>query len=346
MIDIHTHTKYSDGTSTVQELLQEAQTKGLTLLSITDHNTIEAYRELSNPTIRNIFKGSILPGIEITTTYNGEIIEVLGYGFDFNKMYTSLKEKVLTFEKKQIREFDLIKNQYKKIGIKFDNNEIKFNPKIESSRGAFVQEIKKYPENYRYFLYRESLETNSGFTRNELFNPKSPLYVDETSLFPTLEETIEMIHDAEGIAFLAHPFAYSKNIPDALTDLIKNYNFDGLECYYTTFTKEQTDYLLNLCEERNMYISGGSDFHGTRKINHFLGTGNNNLNINEDIVKPWITKFIPNTRIVTSYYEPDLDAVASSYAYAEYLNKRNKKVIISYMEHLKKKFKLSQICLE
>lgn len=325
MIDIHTHTKYSDGTSTVKELLEEAQNKELTLLSITDHNTIDAYRELSDPSIRNIFKGSILPGIEITTTYNGEIIEVLGYGFDFNKMYTALKENVLTWEKKQLKEYELIKNQYKKIGVKFDCNEIKFDPKKESSRPAFAQEIKKYPENNKFFLYKESIETHAGFSRNEVYNPKSPLYVDESSLFPSLEKAIEMIHNADGIAFLAHPFAYSKNIPEALTDLIKNYYFDGLECYYTTFTKDQTTYLLNLCNERNMYISGGSDFHGTNKTNHFLGTGNNNLNISENVVKPWITKFIPNTRIVTSYYEPDLDAVASSYAYSEYLNRRNQK---------------------
>lgn len=325
MIDIHTHTNYSDGSSTVSELLEEAQTKGLTLLSITDHNTIAAYHELAHPEIRNKFSGSIIPGVEITTTYNGETIEVLGYGFDLNKMQKLLKENVLTFENKQLKEFDLIKNQYRKIGVKFDATAIKFDPKTQSSRAAFVEEIKKHPENNRFFLYPESLETTRSFTRNEVYNPKSPLYVDESSLFPTLEETIEMIHDADGIAFLAHPFAYSKNIPEALTDLIKNYSFDGLECYYTTFTPEQTAYLLKLCEERNMYISGGSDFHGTRKVNHFLGIGNNNLNISEEVVKPWITKFIPNTRIVTSYYEPDLDAVASSYAYAEYLNKRNQK---------------------
>lgn len=325
MIDIHTHTNYSDGSSTVSELLEEAQTKGLTLLSITDHNTIAAYHELANPEIRNKFSGSIIPGVEITTTYNGETIEVLGYGFDLNKMQKLLKENVLTFENKQLKEFDLIKNQYRKIGVKFDATAIKFDPKTQSSRAAFVEEIKKHPENNRFFLYPESLKTTRSFTRNEVYNPKSPLYVDESSLFPTLEETVEMIHDADGIAFLAHPFAYSKNIPEALTELIKNYSFDGLECYYTTFTQEQTAYLLKLCEERNMYISGGSDFHGTRKVNHFLGIGNNNLNISEEVVKPWITKFIPNTRIVTSYYEPDLDAVASSYAYAEYLNKRNQK---------------------
>ena len=66
-----------------------------------------------------------------------------------------------------------------------------FNPKVELCRMAFAKEIKKHTENYRYFLNRESITTSSGFARNEVYNPKSPLYVDESSLFPTLEELLK-----------------------------------------------------------------------------------------------------------------------------------------------------------
>lgn len=294
MIDIHTHTTYSDGSFSVRELLEEAERTGLSLLSITDHNTIQAYQELDNSDIRNLFSGIIIPGVEITTTYNGETIEVLGYGFNLGVMQQFLSENVLNFEQKQLKEYELIKNQYKKIGVKFDENNIQFNPKKESCRVAFVNEIKKYPENNKFFLYKESINTASGFTRNEVYNPKSPLYVDQSSLFPSLEKSIEMIHQSGGVAFLAHTFAYSPNIANELLNIINNYELDGLECFYTTFTDEQSDYLVQLCEERKMFMSGGSDFHGTRKINHNLGTGSGNLNIDEKNVKDWINKYIPN----------------------------------------------------
>ena len=75
---------------------------------------------------------------------------------------------------------------------------------------------------------------------------------------------------------------------------IKEYELDGLECFYTTFTEEQSNYLINLCKERQMYMSGGSDFHGTRKVNHNLGIGHDNLSIDETIIKSWINKYIPN----------------------------------------------------
>ena len=294
MIDLHSHTTYSDGSYNVLDLLNEAQKNKLSLISITDHNTIQAYFELLNPNIRNRFEGEIITGIEITTTYKGETIEVLGYGFDIDIMQHFLNDNVLTFEEKQLKEYELIKKQYKKIGVIFDEKNIQFDPKVESSRIAFAHEIKKYYQNYKFFLNQESITTNTGFTRNEVYNPKSPLYVDESSLFPSLEKTIEMIHKSGGLAFLAHTFAYSSNISNDLLNIINNYELDGLECFYTTFTDEQTNYLIQLCKERNMYMSGGSDFHGLRKKNHNLGTGQGNLHIDENEVSDWITNYIPN----------------------------------------------------
>ncbi|MCX4249319.1 MAG: PHP domain-containing protein [Bacilli bacterium] len=292
MVDIHSHTTYFDGSSSVDELLSEAQKLNLSLLSITDHNTIQAHFELQNSNIRDRFKGEIISGIEITTTYKGETIEVLGYGFDLETMQKFLDANVLSFGQKQIKEYDLIKNRYNAIGVIFDENNIKFDPKVESCRPAFAIEIKKHPENYKFFLNQESINTASGFTRNEVYNPKSPLYVDESSLFPSLETAIQMIHNSGGLAFLAHTFAYSPNIANELLNIINNYELDGLECFYTTFTKEQSDYLVSVCNDRKLYMSGGSDFHGTRKINHNLGTGQGNLHIDESVVDNWVSDYI------------------------------------------------------
>lgn len=296
MIDLHSHTTFSDGSFSVEELLKEAENIDLDVLSITDHNTVDAYKLLKKQDIRSLFSGIIIPGVEITTTYKGEIIEVLGYGFDVETMDKFLKSNVLTFEQKQLKEYELIKNKYQEIGVIFDTNSIKFDAKKESSRGYFAAEIKKYPENYKFFLNEDSITTNTGFTRNELYNPKSPLYVDESSLFPSLEKIIEAIHESAGVAFLAHTFAYSKNISDELLNIINNYDLDGLECFYTTFTEEQTNYLYKLCKKRKMHMSGGSDFHGTEKKNHNLGIGHGNLNIDYEIIESWANNYIKNIK--------------------------------------------------
>ena len=66
-----------------------------------------------------------------------------------------------------------------------------------------------------------------------------------------------------------------------------NYKIDGIECYYTTFTEEQHEYLLNLCKERNLLVSGGSDYHGCFKPDVDLGVGYGNLKIPDEIVENW-----------------------------------------------------------
>ena len=83
-IDIHTHTDHSDGTTTVENSLRCAQALGLSIFSVTDHNTVSAYGEVIEK--KRLFSGKILTGVELSTTYKGESIEVLGYGIDVSEM--------------------------------------------------------------------------------------------------------------------------------------------------------------------------------------------------------------------------------------------------------------------
>ena len=133
------------------------------------------------------------------------------------------------------------------------------------------------------------MRVNRSFSRQEVYNPNSPLHVDELSLYPDLQTAIGMVHSSGGLAFLAHTFEYSKAIPEALDNII-DYGLDGIECYYSTFTKEQTDYLVNICKQRNLFMSGGSDFHGIVKPKISLGIGQGNLCIPESVVSNWIDK--------------------------------------------------------
>ena len=265
MIDLHTHTTCSDGRAGVGELLDEAQRIGLSMLSITDHNTIEAYRQLKDPALRSRFSGPILTGVEFTTTYNGEVIEVLGYGFEPEVLQPLMEGRVYPFEEKQRREYVLIRDRYRQIGVRFDERGVVYDPTTNSSRHGFQKEIARYPENERFFLDKEDMTSRKGFTRNEVYNPKSPLYVDESSLFLSLGDTISMIHEAGGLAFLAHVHIYTPAIAGDLIRMLDDYPLDGLECFYSAFTPRQIQELTELCTQRGLYMSGGSDYHGPAK---------------------------------------------------------------------------------
>jgi len=289
MIDLHTHTTCSDGRASVGELLDEAQRIGLSVLSITDHNTIEAYRLLKDPALRGRFSGAILSGVEFTTTYNGEVIEVLGYGFDPEIMSRLMEGRVYPFEEKQRREYVLIRDQYRKIGVRFDEEGVVYDPTKNSSRYGFQEEIARYPENERFFLDKEDMTSRKGFTRNEVYNPKSPLYVDESSLFLSLKDTVDIIHRAGGRAFLAHVYLYTPAIADSLIQMLDQYPLDGLECFYSAFTPEQRKDLVELCRRRGLYMSGGSDYHGPAKgEDNLMLEKQQKLRMDEQAVLRWV----------------------------------------------------------
>lgn len=292
MIDLHTHSIHSDGRNSACELLKLAEEAGLSMLSITDHNAIGAYFELMEKQPKGLFGGKIISGIEYTTTFNGEVIEVLGYGFDVLKMNKLMEGKILSYEEKQKREFRLICDQYKKIGVAFEESKVVFDPKKGSSRGAFWVEIIQYPENRKFFLDERSLTNPGIFSRQEVYNPKSPLFVDESSLFLSLNDTVEIIHKSGGKAFLAHLFVYSKTIPEHIEELLDSSELDGLECVYPSFSNEQRSFVKNLCQSRGLLLSGGSDFHGTNP-NKKIGVCEGNFAVDEALVEGWINKLEP-----------------------------------------------------
>ena len=90
MIDLHMHTVHSDGTENCISILKKCQNKNLDYISITDHNSVNAYFELETLDIQQYFSGKIIPGIELNTKILDIPIEILGYGIDYKKLVTIL----------------------------------------------------------------------------------------------------------------------------------------------------------------------------------------------------------------------------------------------------------------
>ena len=152
-------------------------------------------------------------------------------------------------------------------------------------------EIIKYPEN-KEKVKEDILDTFSDFFRKGLTNPKSYFFINHIEFKPSLEKIIDLIHSAGGKAFLAHPYQYKfSDTEEFLDNIYNNNNLDGIECYYTRFTDEQTKYVFEFAKKRGLLISGGSDYHGKNKTNHNLGVGKGNLYINKEILSNWDIEF-------------------------------------------------------
>lgn len=288
MIDLHMHTKYSDGTDTVTELLKKAQERNLEVISITDHDCCSSYEEMESVNVAKYFKGKIIVGTEFKTTFLGRNIEILGYGFDYEKVNKFLKN----FYSK-----DFIQQRTKILYQKFldilDNIGLIYHLEpVETFESEFFErkiydELIRHPENLE-ILKEDVFSSFSNFFRKGISNAKSALYLDTKSFKPSFQEITFLIHESGGLSFLAHPFQYKfSDTEEFLEQIYDGNDLDGIECFYTNFSIEQTEYLINFAKKRNLLISGGSDYHGTNKVNFDLGIGRGDLKINSNILSNW-----------------------------------------------------------
>ncbi|MBQ8300131.1 MAG: PHP domain-containing protein [Clostridia bacterium] len=290
MIDLHTHTLYSDGTDEPIELLKKAEEKGIEILSITDHNTAKAYEILENIEVSEYFSGRIIPGIELNTKILGIPIEILGYGIDYKKMNELLPKYYLPAEERNRLEASKLVEKCKAAGIKLEENCLD-NYDATYFASKFIQnEILKFDENLKLFS-KEALTDLKVFYRQFMSNPECPLYLDPGEIIPDFDTAANLIRECGGLVFIPHIFEYRENSRKILEYILKNHEFDGIECYYTTFTEEQTEELVLLCKERGIYMSGGSDYHGKAKPDVDLATGYGNLNIKKDVIGNWDGSF-------------------------------------------------------
>ena len=259
MIDLHMHTTYSDGTDTVKELLEKAESLGLEVISITDHNNCNAYFEMERFNVKEIYKGDVLVGCEFTTSFDNRLIEVLGYGFDYKNVNKYLEEfysDELVNKRTNIL-YNRLLDKIKELNLEFHLERVR-DKKFANEffeRGIY-EELVKY-ENNKEKLKEDIWASFSNFYRKGLTNPKSKLFINHAEFKPSIKEIVKLIHENSGIAFLAHPYQYK--FTDTENFLDKLYNevaLDGVECFYTTFSEEQTNYLLDFAKERNLLISG------------------------------------------------------------------------------------------
>ena len=277
-IDLHMHTKYSDGEYTVPEILKVAEERNVKTISITDHNSVGAFLELENNDYSHIFSGKIIRGTEINSFYNGKVVEFLVYDYDLKKMNDFINSRYgHDWSRNKINYvLNHTKSVAKSKGMIFDPNFDISNSIGETSQ--FFRHMLTFEENKKLFP-KELIENTRLFFRKEICNPKSDFYIDYSKFYLTPKETINFVKQNGGKVFLAHLFEYGFENPMELLNHVKDLGVDGIECYHPSFAnKEQCLLALNFAKKNNLLICGGSDFHGPTRPNQ-IGILNTNIDI-------------------------------------------------------------------
>lgn len=249
--DLHCHSTCSDGTCSPKELLLLAKEKGLSALSITDHDTIAAYTDSLIAESKKIGV-KLLMGVEFSTRHKNIPVHILGYG------YQNTEDLLAFCDKHQERRWNrnrAILEKLRRLSIIIEESELG-DPNDRTIGRPHIAEI----------LVKKRYVTSIQEAFDRYIGEKKPCFDPGVNFTP--EETIEVIHKAGGKAFIAHPHLIKKGkIERELLEM----EFDGIECYYGLFHSGQEKRWLKIAEEQGLLISGGSDFHGEIKPHIPLG---------------------------------------------------------------------------
>ena len=266
IVDLHTHTSYSDGTLNPAELIERAAVNDVAVLSITDHDTIDAYKDPTTFEAAKKYGIELVPGIEISAKYEGKSIHVLGLFIDvehiainslitrqneYRMQYATEVEGLLLADGWNITRDDFMtkgttvtKAHIAQAVVERNDNKTRLEETFGTipSRGAFIETF---------------------------MNEGQPYYVSRPSI--AVSESIDAIHAANGVAICAHPVAnvYEGMTNSELNDVLRENDFDGVETFYYYFDQSKNgimidgiDQMTQIAEEHGMFITAGSDHHG------------------------------------------------------------------------------------
>ena len=272
LIDLHVHSTASDGTLSPRELALYAKAKGLSAIALTDHDTVNGIDECTKEGLR--VGVIVVPGIEFSADFHGKEVHILGYYF--NPHHPKLINKFSELTTARAARNNEILEKLASLGMPLTLEDCL----RDAAPGATIT---------RAHIAKALLEKGYIKERREAFDryitPGKPAYVPKKNL--TVKECTSLIHEAGGLAVLAHPFLYGYDRKDMgeITRGLVSEGIDGMECIYSTHSKEDIAFLLQLCLKHKLFPTGGSDFHGANKPLLDLGSGYGELEIPFDILE-------------------------------------------------------------
>lgn len=284
MLDLHTHTTASDGVLTPAQLIEQAARNNITTIAITDHDTVSGIAEGIEAAQK--FGVTLIPGIEISTKDDSFTEEIHLIGLFINPQNPELLQKLELLKNFREERNCKIIEKLKEIGIEIPK-ELLLNmsscPKTIATLGK---------PDFAKALYKIGAVKHEAEAFSKFLNDKNGLAgVPKERI--ELSKAISLIHKADGLAILAHPFHITKNYTElyALVEKYAELGLDGMEVYYNNYNRKEIKNLKKLAEHFGLLKSGGSDFHfagGYRQAR--LGFFGEKKNIPDDILKEMIRR--------------------------------------------------------
>lgn len=243
--DLHTHTNFSDGNLTPEELLDKAKNIGLKYLAITDHDTVDGVKYIYENGIYPEKNLKIIFGVEFSALNPDYDVHIVGYNIDiYNGALSDMINEVI--EARWIRFTEIIKNLQDR---KYSIREADVLQVTGSSRSIGRAHIARA-------LVKKGMFKSIREAFEKMLGKGKPAYAPR--YFPEVDKVVDVIRQAGGQAMLAHPGLVGS---DTLVEELCR-KVDALEVYYPAHKPLDIQKYLGIAKKFNLMVGGGSDFHG------------------------------------------------------------------------------------
>jgi predicted metal-dependent phosphoesterase TrpH len=270
--DLQSHSTHSDGVLAAAEVVERAALAGVQLLALSDHDTVSGVSEAIAAGER--YGVRIVTAVEISAVDADSPVprelHILGYKFDHTgaTMTARLTDFLADREQRTLRMRDGLRE------VGFDLDEAEIDARIAEGkpigRPHLAGAVLRAPANAQR-LQEENIDDVGSLIRGYLIEGKPAFRLRQT---PTVAEAVQAIHDAGGVAVWAHPFWDLSDDSEVLStiDRFHALGMDGVEAFYITHTRENTQLIAKRCAELDMLTTGSADFHGpeNRQFSQFM----------------------------------------------------------------------------
>lgn len=243
-IDLHTHTTASDGQDTPAELVDLARRQGISVLGVTDHDTVDALPEAQRLAEQEGI--TLVPGVELSTTVHRAEIHILGYFVDVQD--ESFREKLASLARQRVNRIARMIERVHQLGYPIDGDAILSQADFGSiGRPHVARELVRIGA---------AVDVNDAFER--FLKAGRPAYVPRDPFLP--EDAVALLVEHQAIPVLAHPYS-TRDIEGTLKRLVP-LGLKGLETYYAEYPAELHEELRGIATAWDLLPTGGSDYHG------------------------------------------------------------------------------------
>lgn len=250
LCDLHTHSTASDGQYTPTQLVSMAKGRGLEVIALTDHDTMDGLKEAAQAGRQCGVR--IIPGIELSAR-EYPTFHILGYGFTPDA--PALAELCRRMKARRTERTGRLLSFLAQKGVKLAVSEVE-----TLARGGVVGRPHFAQAMVRRGYVKSSREAFDRYLDTEEYHEK----VERDK--PSAGECLQAIKDSGGKVSLAHPYqiGISNDELDGLVGELTGQGLNAIECYYPKYTPEQQEFYIRLTEKYHLYQTGGSDFHGEK----------------------------------------------------------------------------------